>query len=85
MRALSLSFGVFSSYIEPQDSDEIFIEQALHKLIKKKDLKETDIIVVLGGNFGHKHGASHIEISNVLNLCKKAGASPGKTVDHQDK
>jgi pyruvate kinase len=82
MRALCLSFGVFPSYIEPQDSDEIFIEQALNRLIKKKDLKETDIIVVLGGNFGRKHGASHIEISSVSNLCKKVERLPEKTVDH---
>jgi len=82
VRSLSLSFGVFPSYIEPQDSAEMFVMQALKKLIKKKDLKETDTIVVLGGNFGRSHGASHIEISSVSNLCKKVSISPGKTVDH---
>ncbi len=84
-RMLMLSFGVFPSYIEPQDSDEIFIEQALNKLLKKKELKETDIIVVLGGNFGKNHGASHIEISTVSNLCQKVIKSPGITVQHKNK
>jgi len=82
VRSLSLSFGVFPSYIEPQDSAEMFVTQALKKLIRKKDLKETDTIVVLGGNFGRSHGASHIEISSVSNLCKKVSLSPGKTIDH---
>jgi len=85
VRLLSLSFGIFPSYIEPQDSDEIFIQQALKKLIKKDDLKETDIIVVLGGNFGRPHGASHIEISTVSNLCQKVKDLPGKPVDHQNR
>jgi pyruvate kinase len=83
VRTLSLSFGVFPSFIEPQDSDEIFIEQALNKLLKKNELKETDIIVVLGGNFGKPHGASHIEISSVSNLCQKVLKLPGKPVDHK--
>jgi pyruvate kinase len=81
-RALSLSFGVFPSYFEPQDSAEMFIEQALKKLLKKKELKESDIIVVLGGNFGRHHGASHIEISSVANLSHKVEKLQGKPVDH---
>jgi pyruvate kinase len=81
-RALSLSFGVFPSYFEPQDTDEMFIEQALKKLLKKNELEENDIIVVLGGNFGRRHGASHIEISSVSNLSQKISKSPGKPVNH---
>jgi len=83
-RSLGLSFGVYPAYIEPQDSDEIFIQQALNKLLKKRDLKESDLIVVLGGNFGRSHGASHIEISSVLNLIKKVGRLPGEPLDHKN-
>lgn len=79
-RALNLSFGVSPSYFEPQDTDEMFIEQALKKLLKSNELKEDDIIVVLGGNFGRHHGASHIEISSVSNLSQKIKKLPGKTV-----
>lgn len=79
-RALNLSFGVFPSYFEPQDTDEMFIEQALKKLLTNNELKEEDIIVVLGGNFGRSHGASHIEISSVSNLIRKIKKLPGKSV-----
>jgi pyruvate kinase len=82
-RALNLSFGVFPSYFEPQDTDEMFIEQALKKLLNTNELKEDDIIVVLGGNFGRSHGASHIEISSVINLIHKIKKSPGKPVNHK--
>jgi pyruvate kinase len=80
-RALALSFGVFPSYFTPQDTDEKFLEQALIKLLKKNELKESDIIVVLGGNFGRNHGASHIEISSVSNLSHKLNRLPWKTID----
>jgi pyruvate kinase len=82
MRRLSLSFGVIPSFSEPQSSPEIFIENALNKLIEHSELKADDIIVVLGGNFGRTHGASHIEISTVSNLSHKVLKMPGEPVDH---
>ncbi|MBN1186086.1 MAG: pyruvate kinase [Bacteroidales bacterium] len=69
MRELAISFGVYSNYQEP-DEIHAFIRESLSCLVKKQQLKETDRIVVLGGNFGMSHGASFIEISTVKNLMK---------------
>lgn len=69
-RLLSLSFGVYPELITESYGEKDFLHHALNKLVSKKQLKLQHKIVVLGGNFGHNHGASHLEISTVENLSK---------------
>ncbi len=68
VRLLALSFGVYPEYIEESQDSRAFARMALDKLVRKKKLNAGDIVVILGGNFGRVHGASHLEISTVENL-----------------
>jgi len=68
VRRLALSFGVYPEYIEESHDSREFVGRALDKLVRKKKLENEDIVVILGGNFGRKHGASYLEISSVENL-----------------
>jgi len=63
MRRLSLSFGVFSDFIEMDVSTEQPIKDGICRLIDRKQIKPDDLIIVLAGSFGMKQGASYIEIS----------------------
>ncbi len=63
MRQLSLSFGVIADYLEMETSSIEPIKNAIIRLIDDKNFTEDDLIIVLAGNFGSKHGASFIEIS----------------------
>jgi pyruvate kinase len=67
VRELALSFGVYADFIEEGDTHS-FIVQALNNLLKKNQLKRSDKVVVLGGNFVWTQNASFIEISTVENL-----------------
>ena len=69
MRELSLSFGVYPEFQEPNEDHE-FVAQALQKLVKSGKLSLDDRIVVVGGNFGRHNGASFMEISSVGNTLK---------------
>lgn len=64
MRQLSLSFGVFASFIPLGLSSSDPIQMAICRLIDEKQFKAEDLIIVLAGSFGPRHGASFIEISN---------------------
>ena len=68
VRALGLSFGVYPQYLKPDKSNREFVRKAIKNLLESKDLKDKDKVVILGGNFGKAHGASHIEITSVKNL-----------------
>jgi pyruvate kinase len=70
MRELSLSFGVFTNYMESNTLNG-FIKESLMHLHEEKLLDSNDSVVILGGNYGISHGASFIEISTVDNLLKR--------------
>lgn len=84
VRLLSLSFGVYPEYIPNSNNSMEFVQASLQKLVRKKKLKKEDTIVVVGGNFGRKHGASYLEISTVENLCSKLSESPGNSFEGKD-
>lgn len=67
VRELALSFGVDAYYVDRRDQNN-FKKETLERLVQDEKLNLEDRIVVLGGNFGQSHGASHIEISTVDNL-----------------
>jgi pyruvate kinase len=70
VRLLALSFGVYPELIEDIHDGLDFIRRALQMLTSKNKLKPEDVVVVLGGNYGRAHGASHLEISTVENLLR---------------
>jgi len=63
MRQLSLSFGVFADYIPIKTSSEDPLKKSICRMIEEKCFKDEDLIIMLAGSFGPKHGASFIEIS----------------------
>jgi pyruvate kinase len=67
VRELALSFGVEAYYVDRRNQEN-FKRETLQLLVDKQLLTPYDRIVILGGNFGQSHGASHIEISSVENL-----------------
>lgn len=81
MRELSLSYGVYTNYMERiHVTNEEFIYEALQSLIERNRVKETDLVVVVAGNFGPTHGASFIEVSSVKNMLIKAEMSINKAL-----
>lgn len=65
VRQLSLSFGIFPEYIEKTESSHDFVHKALLHHLQRGTLQETDLVVVLAGNFGNSFGPSFIEITPV--------------------
>jgi pyruvate kinase len=65
MRELALSYGVVPVYMEKKKSVDEFIHVSLSDLLRKHDLKDNDIVVVLAGNFSRGSGFSFIEVGTV--------------------
>lgn len=72
MRRLAISYGVHAVYQEPRDSHAHFLTYALDQFKKKKWLRDENMVVIVGGNFGAAQGASFMEIGTVDNLSKKS-------------
>lgn len=68
VRQLALSYGIYADYLPKRQSTEEFLNDALHLLLEKTQLQKEDMVVIIGGSFGARHGASFINISTVHNL-----------------
>jgi pyruvate kinase len=75
MRELSLSYGVMPTYMEKKESVDEFIHVSLTDLLKKQDLNDNDIVVVLAGNFSRASGFSFIEVGTVEYLKARVSIS----------
>ncbi len=71
MRQLALSYGVYPQYLIKDEKEPEMIEETLIHLVRENILNKEDMVVVVAGNFGSKHGASFIEISSVEKLLKR--------------
>lgn len=71
MRQLALSYGVSPHYLDPQDNHRDFMQNGLGHLLEDSILQEETKIVIIGGNFGPKFGASYIEIGTPKELLEK--------------
>jgi pyruvate kinase len=71
MRQLSLSFGVFADHIPLTSAGENPLKQSICRLIDEKHFMDEDLIIVLAGSFGVKHGVSYMEISTAKNFKEK--------------
>ncbi|MCU0365612.1 MAG: pyruvate kinase [Bacteroidales bacterium] len=65
MRELALSYGVIPVFIEKKESVDEFIRTSLRDLLKRHVLKDSDILVLLAGNFSRGSGFSFIEVGTV--------------------
>ena len=68
VRLLALSFGVFAEYSKRTRIHSHFIAKALKSLIKRDDTSINDSVIIISGSFGHKNGASFIEIGEIEQL-----------------
>ncbi|MDR1757115.1 MAG: pyruvate kinase [Culturomica sp.] len=67
MRELSLSFGVHPYFtLKPNSRDE-FIRD-IPEVLMKDGYQEDDLILVIGGSFGHVRGASFMEICKISDI-----------------
>lgn len=73
MRELALSYGVIPVFVEKKMSVDEFIHTAIGELLKKHSLKNTDIVVVLAGNFSRGTGFSFIEVGTIDYLRERSG------------
>jgi pyruvate kinase len=71
MRQLVLSYGLWASYMDPRESRDSFLCDAISKLLDEGKIKLDDMVLVIAGSFGPSNGASFMEISEVKNLMLK--------------
>lgn len=71
MRQLSLSYGVYAETISWEQRSAEPLRKSICRLIDEKQFRDDDLIIVLAGSFGPRHGPSYIEISTAFNLKKK--------------
>jgi pyruvate kinase len=67
MRQMSLLFGVHAHLLDSSQRSA-FVGPVLNELLGRGLVELEDLIVVVGGTFGFKHGKSFIEISSARNL-----------------
>jgi pyruvate kinase len=71
VRELSLSYGIYPSYMElPETTDEL-VCTAVTSLLNKQRFREEDTILILAGTPGQNAGANFLEI-NEAGLCLKS-------------
>jgi len=71
MRELSLSYGVYANHLKPFNTTDEFLSYSSNMLIKHKELKENDKVVILAGSFGKKKGANFVQILPLHDLLKR--------------
>ncbi len=65
MRELALSYGVVAVYMEKKSSVDEFLYVSLKQLLITNDLEDSDIVIVVAGNFSRGTGFSFIEVGTV--------------------
>lgn len=68
MRHLALSYGVQSFYMEPRLTKDEFVREAMRTLLENNKVQPDDLVLVVGGSFGHSNGATFMEISKVSSM-----------------
>lgn len=71
VRELALSYGAVAQYMERSDTTDEFVTKAVTSLLREDIVNDTNLIVVIAGNFGQSTGASYVEIGTVKNLLNK--------------
>ena len=68
VRELSLSYGVRAFYMEPRKQTEAFKRSIVRYLSEIEGIEMDDRIILVGGSYGPRRGASFLEISLVGDL-----------------
>jgi pyruvate kinase len=68
MRELALSYGIYPFYMDPKENTDTFKKSVVSYLLDHGELVGSDRIIVVGGSFGPRKGASFLEISKVSDL-----------------
>ena len=68
MRKLTLSYGVYVDYMEPQKTSHEFLQKALIHYSKQKIFDKDNQVLVIAGNFCRSKGANFIQIGTVKDL-----------------
>ncbi len=70
MRQLSLSYGIEAEYMEQRKSRDHFLYDVVKLMRDQGRINSEDLVLIVGGSFGPRMGASFMEISEVKNLAK---------------
>lgn len=68
MRELALSYGIFPFYVDPKETTDSFKRSVTSYLLDLGVISSGERVVLVGGSFGPRKGASFIEISKVSDL-----------------
>ncbi len=68
VRELALSYGVYPFLIEPKVHTDAFKREVASYLINRGEISMQNRVILVGGSFGPRKGASFLEISRVSDL-----------------
>jgi len=71
MRELALSYGAYPHFMKQHQSTDKFLTESIGVLENDEDIQESDLMIVMAGNFGPSKGASFMEIGTAENLKKR--------------
>ncbi len=63
VRALSLSYGVFSEQSQTAKSTESLVSQSLQTLVSRGSIEEDDLVVIIGGAVGQSDTTNFLEMN----------------------
>jgi len=68
MRELSLSFGISAFYLKQKKGTDAFKRSVANFLLDNDKIELNDMVILVGGSFGPRKGATFLEISLVQDL-----------------
>jgi len=68
VRELALSYGIFPDFMKHKESTDEFKHEAVKSLVDSKQLSNKDRILIIGGSFGPRQGASFLDIGSAENM-----------------
>ena len=68
VRELALSYGVKAFYMEPKVHTDAFKRSVVSHLLNTNEITMNDQVILIGGSFGPRKGASFLEISKVSDM-----------------
>jgi len=71
MRELALSYGVEAFYLEPRKHTDAFKRAVVCYLLNTEEVDLDERVVLVGGSFGRRKGASFLEVGQVRDLIHK--------------
>ncbi|MDD2798285.1 MAG: pyruvate kinase [Bacteroidales bacterium] len=68
IRHLALSYGVFPIYQAERGTAREYFFDGIYLLLRRKHIKESDVVAFLGGSFGEGGGTTYLEINEVSKI-----------------